>query len=149
LVGPRIRAWRQARGLNRLELASRAGFSVRHVRFIETGRAQPSRESLLALGEVLDPSFASAIVLLGSAGFAHVFRETPVSADEVAHMRGMLQFILYRHLLDAAVALDRHSNCLLSHRAASQFLPPELSALNNNVPRDTFHPEGSRRWIAN
>jgi transcriptional regulator with XRE-family HTH domain len=152
-VGRRIRAWRQTRGLSQFELASRAGFSVRHVSFIETGRAQPSREALLALGEVLDLSFRERNRLLESAGFAHVFRETPISADEMAHMRGMLQFILDRHLPYAAVALDRHSNLLLSNRAASQFFPtlisPALSAPPNNVLRVTFHPEGSRRWIVN
>jgi len=152
-VGRRIHAWRQTRGLSQFELASRAGFSVRHVSFIETGRAQPSREAVLALGEVLDLSLRERNRLLESAGFAHVFRETPISADEMAHMRGMLQFILDRHLPYAAVALDRHSNLLLSNRTAGQFLPtlisPALSARNNNILRATFHPEGSRRWIVN
>jgi transcriptional regulator with XRE-family HTH domain len=152
-VGPRIRAWRQTRRLSQFELASRAGFSVRHISFIETGRAQPSREAVLALGEVLDLSLRERNHLLESAGFAHVFRETPLSADELAHTRGMLQFILDRHLPYAAVALDRHSNLLLGNRAASEFLPtlisPELSARNNNILRGAFHPEGSRRWIVN
>jgi len=152
-VGRRIRAWRQRRGLTQFELAGRAGFSVRHVSFIETGRAQPSREALLALGEVLDLPLRERNRLLESGGFADVFRETPISADEMAHMRGMLQFILDRHLPYAAIALDRHSNLLLSNQAASQFFPtlisPALSAATNNVLRITFHPEGSRRWIVN
>jgi len=91
--------------------------------------------------------------LLEAAGFAHVFRETPLSADEMAHMRGMLEFILDRHLPHAAVAMDRYSNCLLSNWAASWFLPTllslELSARSNKILRGTFHPEGSRRWIVN
>ena len=152
-VGPRIRAWRQTRGLSQFELASRSGFSVRHVSFVETGRAHPSREAVIALGEVLGLSFRERNRLLEAAGFAQVFRETPLSADEMAHMRSVLQFILDRHLPYAAVALDRHSNCLLSNRAASKFLPtlvsPELNAGNNNILRGTFHPEGSRRWIVN
>jgi transcriptional regulator with XRE-family HTH domain len=152
-VGPRIRAWRQTRGLSQFELASRAGFSVRHVSFVETGRAQPSREAVLALGEVLDLPLRERNRLLEAAGFAHVFRETPLSADEMAHMRGMLQFILDRHLPYAAIVVDRHANCLLSNQAAGRFLPalisPELSARSNNVLRGTFHPEGSRRWIVN
>jgi transcriptional regulator with XRE-family HTH domain len=152
-VGARIRAWRQTRGLSQFELASRAGFSVRHVSFIETGRSGPSREAVLALGEVLDLSLRERNRLLESAGFAHVFRETPLSADEMAHMRGMLQFILDRHLPYAAVALDRHWDLLLWNHAASQFfsalVSPALSAWNKNILRATFHPEGSRRWIVN
>lgn len=120
-VGPQIRAWRQTRGLSQLELASRAGFSARHVSFIETGRANPSREAMLALGKVLDLPLREQNRLLEAAGFARVFRETPLSANEMAHMRGMLQFILDRHLPYAAVVVDRHWNWLLSNRAATQF----------------------------
>ena len=126
---------------------------MRHISFIETGRAQPSREAVLVLAEALDLPLRDRNRLLESGGFANVFRETPLSADELAHMRGMLQFILDRHLPYAAVALDRHSNLLLSNRAARQLSPalisPALSARNNNILRGTFHPEGSRRWIVN
>lgn len=152
-VGPRIRAWRQVRGLSQFELASRAGFSVRHVSFVETGRAHPSREAVLALGEVLDLSLREQNRLLEAAGFAHVFRETPLSADEMAHIRGMLQFILDRHLPYAAVVMNRHWTCLLSNRAASQFFQrlasPALNAPQSNILRVTFHPEGTCRWIVN
>src|SRR5260370_11292509 len=152
-VGPRIRAWRQTRGLSEFELASRAGFSVRHVSFVETGRAQPSREAVLALGEVLDLSLRERNRLLESAGFAHIFRETALSADQMAHLRGMVQFILDRHLPYAAVALDCHWNLLLGNHAANQFFStlasPALSARNLNILRVTFHPEGTRRWIVN
>ena len=126
---------------------------MRHVSFIETGRSHPSREAVLALGEVLDLSLRERNRLLEAAGFANVFRETPLSADELAHMRGMLQFILDRHLPYAAVALDRHWNLLLGNHAAGQFFPalvsPALSAWNHNVLRATFHPEGTHRWIVN
>lgn len=151
-VGQQIRAWRQTRGLSQFELASRAGFSVRHVSFIETGRSQPSREAMLALGEVLDLPFREQNRLLEAAGFARVFRETSLTADEMRHMRGMLQLILDRHMPYAAIAVDRHWNCLMSNRAAMQFFAPLVApslASEINVLRSTFHPEGSRRWIVN
>jgi transcriptional regulator with XRE-family HTH domain len=151
--GLQIRAWRQVRGLSQFELASQAGFSARHVSFIETGRARPSREAVLALGEVLDLPFRERNRLLEAAGFARVFGETPLSADEMSHVLSMFQFILDRHLPYAAIAMDRHWNCVLSNRAASQFFPmlisPALGAPPNNILRFTFHPEGSRRWIVN
>jgi transcriptional regulator with XRE-family HTH domain len=152
-VGSQIRAWRQSRRLSQFELASRAGFSVRHVSFIETGRSHPSREAMLALGEVLDLTFREQNRLLEAAGFARVFRETPLTAVEMAHMRGMLQLILDRHLPYPALVVDRHWNCLMGNRAAIQFfaalMSPELSASQNNVLRSTFHPEGTHRWIVN
>lgn len=152
-VGRSLRTWRQTRGLSQFELASRAGFSVRHVSFIETGRSNPSREAMLALGQVLELSFREQNRLLEAAGFARVFRETPLSADEMAHMRGMLQFILDRHLPYAAVVLDRYWNCLLRNRAATRFfealIPPAQNGLANNILRATFHPQGTWRWIVN
>ena len=69
-VGLQIRAWRRVRGLSQFELASEAGFSARHVSFIETGRAHPSREAVLALGQVLDLSFRERNRMLEAAGFA-------------------------------------------------------------------------------
>ena len=53
-VGPMLRTWRAARGMSQLDLALHAGFSARHVSFIETGRTQPSRQALLALAETLE-----------------------------------------------------------------------------------------------
>lgn len=152
-IGPRIRGWRQTRGMSQFELASRAGFSVRHVSFIETGRANPSREAMLAFSEVLNLPLREQNRLLEAAGFARVFRETPLSDDEMAHMRGMLQFILDRHLPYAAVVLDRYWNCLLSNRAATRFFETfvsrQMRSLHSNILRATFHPEGTRRWIVN
>jgi hypothetical protein len=108
---------------------------------------------VLALGEVLDLPLRERNRLLEVAGFAHIFRETPLSADEMSHMHGMVQFVLDRHLPYAAVALDRHWNVLLRNHAASQFfsalISPALSARSQNILRVTFHPEGTRRWIVN
>jgi transcriptional regulator with XRE-family HTH domain len=152
-VGPQLRAWRQTRGLSQFELASRAGFSVRHVSFVETGRAHPSREAMLALSEALGLPLREQNRLLEAAGFARIFRETPLSADQMAHMRGMLQFILDRHLPYAAMVVDRYWNCLLTNRAATRFfttlVSPALNSLHSNLLRATFHPEGTRRWIVN
>jgi len=78
--------------------------------------ALPSREAVLALGEVLDLSLRERNRLLEAAGYAHIFRETPLSAHQMAHMRGVLQFILDRHLPYAAIAVDRHWNLLLANQ---------------------------------
>jgi hypothetical protein len=108
---------------------------------------------VLALGEVLDLSLRERNRLLESAGFANSFRETPLSADEMSHMHGMVQFILDRHLPYAAVALDRHWNVLLENYAASRFfsglISPALCCGSRNILRVTFHPGGTRRWILN
>src|SRR5687767_1018694 len=88
-LGPLLRGWRALRGLSQLELAMRAGFSSRHVSFIETGRAQPSRQALLVLAETLDVPLRERNRLLEAGGYAHVYRQTPLAADEMGHVRGV------------------------------------------------------------
>lgn len=45
-VGTHLRQWRQRRRLSQLDLAGEADISARHLSFVETGRAQPSREMI-------------------------------------------------------------------------------------------------------
>ena len=58
--------------ISQLELALRMGLSQRHVSFVESGRAQPSRELLLAWLDVLNVPLALRNVALQQAGFASI-----------------------------------------------------------------------------
>ena len=48
------RQWRMTRRMSQLELGVEAGVSAKHISFIETGRAKPSREMVIILANVLD-----------------------------------------------------------------------------------------------
>ena len=139
--------------MSQLDLAMRAGFSARHVSFIETGRTQPSRQALLVLAETLRVPLGERNRLLEAGGFAHVYRRTPLAAEEMAHIRGVLEFILERHTPYAAVVLDRYSNCLMGNGASAQLLAAvvdrSLIAEHANHLRMVFHPLGARRCIVN
>src|SRR5262249_9990836 len=152
-VGHLLREWRAARGMSQLDLAMHAGFSPRHVSFIETGRSQPSRQALLVLAEALEIPLRERNRLLEAGGYAHVYRQTPLAAGEMTHIRDVLQFILDRHEPYAAVVLDRYSNCLMGNDAAARLLAaivdPSLLTPHANHLRLTFHPLGARRWIVN
>lgn len=152
-LGRLLREWRAARGMSQLDLAMRAGFSPRHVSFIETGRTQPSRQALLALAETLEVPLRERNRLLEAGGYAGVYRQTPLAAGEMAHVRGVLQFILDRHDPYAAVVLDRYANCLMANRAAAHLLAALVDASllgeHANHLRLLFHPLGVRRWIVN
>ncbi len=152
-LGRLLRGWRTSRGFSQLELAMRAGFSARHVSFIETGRSQPSRQAVLVLAETLDVPLRDRNRLLEAAGYAHVYRQTPLAADEMRHMRGLLQFILDRHEPYGAVVVDRYSNLLMTNSALPRLLgslvDPSLLAGAPNLLRVVFHPLGARRAIVN
>src|SRR5215510_6286008 len=104
-IGRLLRDWREARGMSQLTLAMEAGFSARHVSFIETGRTQPSRQALLVLAETLDVPLRDRNRLLEAGGYAHVYRQRTLAAEEMTHIRSVLQFILDRHHPYAAVVL--------------------------------------------
>ena len=139
--------------MSQLDLAMHAGFSARHVSFIETGKAQPSRQALLDLAETLEVPLRERNRLLEAGGYAHIYRQTPLDAGEMTHVRGVLQFILDRHKPYAAVVLDRYSNCLMgngaSERLMTALVDSSLLAEHVNHLRVLFHPLGVRRWIVN
>src|SRR3954470_13358804 len=74
-IGEYLREWRQRRHLSQLDLASDADISARHLSFVETGRALPSRDMVLHLAERLDVPLRERNILLVSAGYAPIFSE--------------------------------------------------------------------------
>ena len=84
--GRLLRRWREARRLSQLALALEAEVSARHLSFVETGRAKPSREMLLTLANVLDVPLRERNVLLLAAGYAPTYTET--SLNEPADVPG-------------------------------------------------------------
>ena len=152
-VGQLLRGWRAHRGMSQFELALHSGFSARHVSFIETGRTQPSRQALLALAESLEIPLRERNRLLEAGGYAHVYGRRPLDAEEMAHVRSVLQYILARHEPYAAVVLDRYANCLMGNETSALFMSklvdPSLMRDNASYLRLLFHPLGARRWIVN
>jgi len=151
--GDMMKRWRTSRRLSQLDLALNAQVSARHLSFIETGRAKPSRQMVIQLAEALDVPLRDRNALLQAAGFAPIYRETALDAPEMAHMKSVLQFILERHEPYGAVVLDRHWNILMSNQAMGRFAPfiedPASGGNPTNVMRLTFHPRGFRPYIVN
>jgi hypothetical protein len=108
---------------------------------------------VLILAEALDVPLRERNRLLEAAGYAHVYRHTPLAAEEMSHVRGVLQFLLDRHEPYAAIVLDRYSNCLMGNRASarmvSALVDQSLVGEHANHLRLVCHPLGARRWIVN
>lgn len=79
-----LRHWRSRRGLSQLDLALAANVSARHVSFLETGRAQPSREMILRLASTLDVPLRDQNELLRAASFEPAFAETATLEPAIA-----------------------------------------------------------------
>ena len=152
--GTELRRWRDVRRYSQLELAAAAEVSQRHISFLETGRARPSREMVLHLSATLELPLRSRNRLLGSAGFAPAYPER--SLDDVA--MGEIRDVLQR-LVDVqpypAYIVDRLWNIQLAN-ALSQALigavAPEGFApdvIAGNAMRLVLHPRGLRDAVAN
>ncbi len=151
-IGQVLRGWRQRRHVSQLDLASEAGVSTRHVSFIETGRATPSREMVLHLAEHLEIPLRERNALLTAAGYAPLYRETQLDAPEMAAVRRALKKILEAHEPFPAVVVDRHWNRVAANQNAVLFIEGVASHLLEepaNVLRLTLHPEGFAPRIIN
>ena len=94
LFGPMLRTWRRRRGASQLALALQSGVSQRHVSFLESGRAKPSREMVVQLTTALDVPLRQRNAMLLAAGFAPVYRESNLAAPELAPVRQAIDRIL-------------------------------------------------------
>src|SRR6266849_4455090 len=90
-LGPLLRLWRERRRMSQLFLASEAEISSRHLSFIETGRAAPSRAMVLRLDEYLDVPLRERNQLLTAAGFAPVFRERSLDDQSMQPARAAVE----------------------------------------------------------
>jgi transcriptional regulator with XRE-family HTH domain len=151
-VGEHIRDWRQRRRMSQLDLALEAEISTRHLSFMETGRAMPSREMVLHLSDQLEIPLRERNVILVAAGFAPVFAERGLDDPEFAAARKAVDLILKGHEPYPALVVDLRWNLVAANAAVAPLLEgvdPELLAGPINVVRLALHPKGLAARTAN
>lgn len=150
--GAHLRHWRQHRRLSQLDLAHEAQVSTRHLSYVETGRAEPSREMVLRLAERLEVPLRERNALLVAAGYAPMYRQRSLDDPALAGARRAVDLVLKGHEPFPALAVDRHWN-LVAHNAMVPMLMAGAAAhlleAPINVLRLSLHPEGLAPRIAN
>jgi transcriptional regulator with XRE-family HTH domain len=143
--GPLLREWRQRRRMSQFGLALEGNISARHVSFLETGRAQPSRDMVLHLAEHLALPLRDRNVMLAAAGYAPVFGERKLDDPALAAARRAVELVIRGHSPYPAIAVDRHWTLV----AANDAIPPLLAGVDAellrppvNVMRLALHPSG-------
>src|SRR5258705_8514848 len=119
--GPMLRAWRRRRGASQLALALQSGVSQRHVSFLESGRAKPSREMVVQLSTALDVPLRQRNTMLLAAGFAPAYRESNLGAPELTPVRQAIDRMLKQQEPYPAVVIDRLWNLQQANEAANAF----------------------------
>ncbi|SFP20075.1 Transcriptional regulator, contains XRE-family HTH domain [Variovorax sp. PDC80] len=150
--GVHLRHWRTHRRLSQLDLAQEAEVSTRHLSYVETGRAAPSREMVLRLAERLDVPLRERNALLVAAGFAPMYRQRSLDDPAMASARRAVDLVLKGHEPFPALAVDRHWNLvaynalvpLLMEGASAELVTPPV-----NVLRLSLRPDGLASRIAN
>ena len=145
--GRLLKQWRERRRLSQLALAVDAEISSRHLSFIETGRAQPSRDMVLLLSRVLEVPPRGRNDLLTAAGYAPVYRETGLEAPD---------FMMRQQEPYPGLVIDGHWNILMTNAGARRLMglildPGAVAAVGGppNAMRLFYHPKGMRPFIVN
>ncbi len=160
--GSLLRRWREARRMSQLQLALEAEVSTRHVSYLETGKAEPSKEMILTLSNALDIPMRERNLLLLAAGYAPIYGETGLDDARMAQVRAVVEVILKSNEPRSAIAHDHHWNVVMANDAFVRFVtmmlgktpdglapmrvlaPPRLNLLHL-----LFDPNGTRKVIIN
>ena len=143
--GPLLREWRQRRRISQLDLACQGNISTRHLSFLETGRARPSRDMVLHLAEELDVPLRERNNLLTAAGFAPVYREGQLTDPSLRAARQAMETVIHGQMPFPALAVDRHWTLVIANDAVATLLAgvdPALLTPPVNVLRLALHPAG-------
>jgi transcriptional regulator with XRE-family HTH domain len=153
-VGPLLREWRRRRKLSQLELALRADSSARHVSFLETGRAKPSRSMLLRLADELEVPARHRNTLLIAAGYAPVYETVPLGSGRTRAVESAIERLFKTHEPYPAIAVDADENIVLMNEVSRRMLeaggyPEHLIEPPINAIRLALHPDGMAGRVAN
>jgi transcriptional regulator with XRE-family HTH domain len=148
-----LKEWRTRRRLSQLDLATDAEISQRHLSFMESGRAKPSRDMVLRLAEQLDIPLRKRNQLLLAAGFAPGFSERKLDDRSLAPAMRAVEQVLKGHEPNPAIAVDNQWNMIAANDAIGSFLADigDTALLQPpvNVLRLSLHPRGLAPRILN
>lgn len=150
--GDQLRSWRHRRRLSQLELSLDSDVSARHLSFVETGRSKPSREMVMRLADTLEIPLRERNALLLAAGYAPMYSERPLGADEMRPVRSAIDRFLRAHEPYPALVVDRWHDILAANDALGSLTAgcaDWLSEAPANAIRIALHPEGMAPRVLN
>ena len=149
-----LRFWRKQKGFSQLDLSVESGVSSRHISFLETARAKPSKDMVLLLADTLDIPLRDRNKLLTYAGFSEHYERTPLQQDKMQHLQYALTCMLDRQEPYPAMVLDWDWNILMCNQGYQRFagqiksMRPEFVE-SSNILEMLFDPHGLRPLIRN
>jgi len=117
-----LTALRRHRRVSQLELGLRAGVSQRHLSCIETGRAQPTRGTLLALLDALDAPLPDRNAALLAAGLAPAYSQHALDAPQLEPALAAVTQMLHVPGSPPALVMDAEWNLLMANAGVQRLL---------------------------
>ncbi|WP_258903564.1 helix-turn-helix domain-containing protein [Actinokineospora sp. UTMC 2448] len=151
-VGTLLRQWREHRRLSQADLSLQADISTRHLSFVETGRALPSRDMVLLLAESLDLPLRDRNRMLLAAGFAPLFTQSSLDAPRMDAVGQAIRRALHDHNPYPATVVDGSWRMVDANAALHTLLTgiaPRLLTPPVNILRASLHPDGLAPRIVN
>jgi transcriptional regulator with XRE-family HTH domain len=150
-LGALFRQWRSIRRKSQLDLALEAGVSSRHVSYVESGKAKPSREMIMRLADALAIPLRERNALFVAAGYAPVYRQSALSDPQMALARRAVDYILKQQEPYPAIVLNRHWDLVLTNEGSTRLIEFLLGAQprERNIVRQIFSKDFLRPYIAN
>jgi transcriptional regulator with XRE-family HTH domain len=151
-VGALLREWRRPSLLSQLDLALQAEISARHLSYVETGKAQPSREMIGRLSETLGVPLRERNALFIAGGYAPKYPETGLDTPKLAQMRYAVEAILAQQEPYPAFLLNRHWDVLMANEAArkvNRLMLGGRDSKHTNMLRQIFDPTDLRPALEN
>lgn len=147
---------RKSKRISQLELALRMGVSQRHVSFVESGRAKPSRDLLLLWLDELATPLTVRNAALVRAGYAPVYSDASLDDPRLAQPNAALVHLLETHDPMPAMVIGARWELLQMNQGAkwlaSTLMPRAVGLLNSpnlNMLDMLVHPDGFTKSLVN
>ena len=155
--GKLLRQWRAHRRLSQLALANNTEISTKHLSFLETGRAAPSRDMIVRLAEELQLPLRQRNALLTAGGYAEMYPERTLQDPGLQLVNEVVRTVLRGHEPNPAMAVDYCWNIVEMNRSMrallGQMLPDETARTLSDPPMNAMrlglHPDGLASRILN
>ncbi len=82
-LGDMLRYWRGIRRMSQMDLAAVANIFTRHLSFVENGKIQPRRKTVLNLATALRLPMRHSNALLAAAGYAPQYSALPLDDERM------------------------------------------------------------------
>jgi transcriptional regulator with XRE-family HTH domain len=151
-IGELITYWRKVRNKSQMQLALEANVSTRHLSFVESGRAQPSKNLILRLANVLQLSYRQSNLLLNTAGFIAFYPNHLFDDEMMKPVRTALDFILAKHEPFPALVVNASYDILLKNQSFIKtmkwFVGEQAFEKYPNIYRLVFAKDGLMPYMA-